>query len=130
MESCWCNFRDYFRDYFRDHFGDHLRIHVRNDGISYTISEMICEVAPPCLTLSVIGLEFFSSLESGFPGALHLQSTVELVLQHPSYGRSSYPLSSDKKNLNLISSKRKRNWFCNTHFHCRLELKSPGKARS
>ena len=33
------------------------------------------------LTLSVIGLEFFSSLEFGFPGAHHFQSTVELVLQ-------------------------------------------------
>ncbi len=39
-------------------------------------------------TVSGIGLEFFSSLESGFPGALHLQSTVELVLQPPSHGRS------------------------------------------
>ncbi len=36
-------------------------------------------------TVSVIGLEFFSPLEFGFPGALHLQSTVELVLQHPSH---------------------------------------------
>ncbi len=30
-------------------------------------------------TVSVIGLEFFSSLELGFRGALHLQSTVELL---------------------------------------------------
>ncbi len=32
-------------------------------------------------TVSVVGLELLSSLEFGFPGALHLQSTVELVLQ-------------------------------------------------
>ncbi len=32
-------------------------------------------------TVSAFGLEFFSPLESGFPWALHLQSTVELVLQ-------------------------------------------------
>ncbi len=43
------------------------------------------------ITVSGIGLEFFSSLEFGFPGALHLQSTMELVLLHPSHGRSSYP---------------------------------------
>ena len=36
--------------------------------------------------VSVIELEFFSSLESSFPGALHLQSTVELVLQYLSHG--------------------------------------------
>ena len=39
-------------------------------GISYT-----------CTTPSGIGLELFSSLEFGFPRALHLQCTVELVLQ-------------------------------------------------
>ncbi len=38
-----------------------------------------------CKTVSVIGLEFFSLLESGFPGALHLQSTVKLVLQYLSH---------------------------------------------
>ncbi len=38
------------------------------------------------ITVSVIGLEFFFSLEFGFPGALHLQSTVELVLQYLSHG--------------------------------------------
>ena len=31
------------------------------------------------ITVSGIGLEFFSSLESGFPGAFNLQSTVDLV---------------------------------------------------
>ncbi len=37
-------------------------------------------------TVSGIGLEFFPSLESRFPGALQLQSTVELVLQYLSHG--------------------------------------------
>ena len=37
-------------------------------------------------TVSAFGLEFFSSLESGFSGALHLQFTVELVLQYLSDG--------------------------------------------
>ncbi len=31
------------------------------------------------ITVSVIELEFFSSLESGFTGALHFQSTMEPV---------------------------------------------------
>ncbi len=35
-----------------------------------------CKVHCQLITVSVIGLEFFSSLEFGFPGALHLQSTV------------------------------------------------------
>ncbi len=33
-------------------------------------------------TVSAFGLEFFSSLVFGFSGALHLQSTVELVVDH------------------------------------------------
>ena len=36
-------------------------------------------------TVSAFELELYSSLESGFPGALHLQSTVGLVLQYLSH---------------------------------------------
>ena len=35
------------------------------------------------LTVSAFGLEFLSSLESGFLRALHLQSTVELGIAEP-----------------------------------------------
>ncbi len=33
-------------------------------------------------TVSAFGLELFSSLEFGLPRALHLQCTVELVVQY------------------------------------------------
>ena len=46
-------------------------------------------------TVSVIGLEFFSSLEFGFPGALHLQSTMELVLQYLSHGAFYHHFAND-----------------------------------
>ena len=56
----------------------------------------ICLSVHLYVTVSGIGLEFFSQLEFDFPGALHLQFTVEQVLQHPSHDRSSYPLSNEQ----------------------------------
>ncbi len=50
------------------------------------LQSFVPELHQTQLTVSGIGLEFFSSIESCFSGALHLQSTVELLLQYPSQG--------------------------------------------
>ena len=52
-------------------------------------------------TVSVIGLEFLSSLESGFPRALHLQSTVKLVLQYLSHGVLHHHFDNEGQILNF-----------------------------
>ncbi len=57
-------------------------------------------------TVSEVELELSSSLKSGFLRALHLQFTVELVVQYPSHGSSSSPFSKKEKAKILIGDWR------------------------
>ncbi len=56
------------------------------------------------ITVSIIGLEFISSLESGFPGALHLQSTGELVMQYLSHGVLHHYIDNESRYIKTNSS--------------------------
>ncbi len=59
---------------------------VHHERRNQSSQALLLRQGRPYRTISVIVLEFLSPLKSGFPMALHLQSTVELVLQYLSHG--------------------------------------------